>query len=373
MFYPTSKRESAMDAKSLLDSLMGASRNQDLKEQKKNKGNNFKADSVCKHYLVGFCPSQELAETKLSRVKGGQPMNECKLTHSDAMKSEFEAHSDHKKLCIEYERSLLSALDKLVRDADSLASKERDTVKKNEVEVPGSTQMKKMPQSTELEISRLTKDMNKLMAAAEENAEKGDVDGSKFKVTLAEEIKSKIDELKADYVRPISKYRGEEVCEVCGQRLEAFDPKNPSRHEAHFTGLVHNSYIKIRDWFKTLKKKPEHSDFRGSGSSSADQQGKSERVDREQDRDRLRDRDRGRDADGDGRDSRRSRSRGDRERSRVERDRVRDRDRFEERDRYRNHDRGGDRDRFRDRGYRDRAGDRGNGHSRDRSRSRRRG
>ena len=59
----------------------------------------------------------------------------------------------------------------------------------NEVEVPGSTQMKKLPQSTEIEISRLTKDMNKLMASAEWVAERGDVDGSKFKVMLAEEIK----------------------------------------------------------------------------------------------------------------------------------------------------------------------------------------
>jgi len=148
MFDPTSKRNAVPDAKSLLDSLMGVSRNQDLKEQKKNKGNNFKADSICKHYLLGFCPTQELAKANRSWVKGGILSSECKLTHSDAMKLEFEAHPDFEKLQTEYDRSLLATLEKFVRDADTLASKEKDNIKKNEVDTPVSTQMKK-PQWTE--------------------------------------------------------------------------------------------------------------------------------------------------------------------------------------------------------------------------------
>jgi len=41
--------------------------------------------------------------------------------------------------------------------------------------------------------------MNKMMAAAEEVAEKGDVEGSKFKVILAGEIKAKMKELEEKY------------------------------------------------------------------------------------------------------------------------------------------------------------------------------
>merc|ERR1719215_1507413 len=103
MFYPTSKKDEAPDAKSLLDALMGASRNQDLKEQKKNKGNNFKSDSICKHYLLGFCPTQELAQGNRSWIRGGILTSECELTHSDVMKAEFEAHPDFGKLQSEYQ------------------------------------------------------------------------------------------------------------------------------------------------------------------------------------------------------------------------------------------------------------------------------
>jgi len=47
------------DARKLLDSLMGQTRNVDLKEAKKKKGQNFKEENVCKFYLVGFCPQNE--------------------------------------------------------------------------------------------------------------------------------------------------------------------------------------------------------------------------------------------------------------------------------------------------------------------------
>merc|ERR1712216_117870 len=105
------------------------------------------------------------------------------------------------------------------------------------------------------EVARLTKDMNKLMSAAEDVAEKGDIDGSRFKVELADEIKIKIKEVQRDYTHNLTGYRPEEVCDVCGQRLEAFDPKNPTRYESHFTGVVHLLYLKICEWYKDLSEK----------------------------------------------------------------------------------------------------------------------
>jgi len=47
------------DAKKLLDSLMGQTRNLDLAEAKKKKGQNFKAKDSCKFFLLGFCPMNE--------------------------------------------------------------------------------------------------------------------------------------------------------------------------------------------------------------------------------------------------------------------------------------------------------------------------
>jgi len=361
MLYSRTKKDVPMDAKSLLDSLMGASRNQDTAEQKKNKGNNFKKKDICKHFLLGFCPGHEVGQTKLSRFKGVNE-EQCRLTHSEAMKEEFEKHEDHKELRKEYEESLLRDLRKLVREAGVMAKKEQGNVKKNEVDIPGSTQFKKLPQHITDEVERLTKDMNKLMAAAEDIAEKGDVDGSKFKVMLADEINSKIAELKADYARPITKYREEEVCDVCGQRLEAFDPKNTQRYDAHFTGIVHVLFMKIQKWYKELDDKHGGGSSRDKKDRSPSKEAAGDKGDKEQGGDASKEekggdsaKDRPRDGDRDRRRSRSARDRGDRDRDRGGDRGDRDRDR----------DRGGDRDRNGDRDRRGR--DR-----RDRSRSRRR-
>merc|ERR1712107_148491 len=77
--------------------------------------------------------------------------------------------------------------------------------------------------------------MNKMMAAAEVGAEKGNVDGSKFKAILAHEIKDKMKELEEKYtVTYTVTHRGEEVCEICGTRYEALIATNHARHAAHF-------------------------------------------------------------------------------------------------------------------------------------------
>ena len=45
------------------------------------------------------------------------------------------------------------------------------------------------------QYDQMKADMDKMMASAEDEAEKGNIDGSKFKVMLADEIKEKIQEL----------------------------------------------------------------------------------------------------------------------------------------------------------------------------------
>merc|ERR1740139_1639080 len=98
--------------------------------------------------------------------------------------------------------------------------------------------------------------MNKMMGAAEEEAEKGNVDGSKFKVMLAGEIKTKIAELEEKYIVTYTvTHKGEEVCDICGTRTEAFDQKNSARYAAHFTGKVHIAYVRIREWITKIKEK----------------------------------------------------------------------------------------------------------------------
>lgn len=321
------------DAKKLLDSLMGQTRNQTLSEAKQSKGKNFMADNVCKPFLLGFCPMSELAESKMA---GKRNIKECTKVHSDAMKDEFKNHPEQAKYKSEYEKQMLPMLESMVREADAWVAREQANVTK----VAGSNEKitaNNMPPSTKEQFDQLKQDMNKMMAAAENEAEKGNVEGSKFKVMLADEIKEKVKELEEKYIVTYDvTHRGEEVCETCGTRYEALTSTNHARYKAHFNGKVHVSYVKIRDWIQELKKNSRKAG--GDDSERSDRGDRGDRKDREKTDRRRRSRSAGRkdaeDEKGSRRDSDRRRSRSkrdnrdrDRDRDRGDRDRDRDRDR----------------------------------------------
>lgn len=321
------------DARKLLDSLMGQSRDASFEEAKKNKGENFKKDNVCKPFLLGFCPCSELAESKMA---GKRNISDCKKVHSDAMRDEFNRHPEKERIKVEYEKSLLPVLEGLVREADAWVSRERANVSKISID-PEQVTANNMPPSVLEQYEQLKKDMNKMIAAAEAEAEKGNVDGSKFKVMLADEIKDKVKELDDKYIATYTvTHRGEEVCDICGTRYEALTSTNQARHNAHFKGKVHLSYAKIREWITDLRKKNREED---RGRPREDRDGRDRgRDDRGKDKDRGRGDEAG-DADGGKRRSR-SRSRRERRRSRSRRDRRdRSRDRRDRRDRSRSRER----------------------------------
>mmetsp|Transcript_23278 Transcript_23278/g.51401 ORF Transcript_23278/g.51401 Transcript_23278/m.51401 type:complete len:325 (-) Transcript_23278:183-1157(-) len=280
------------ETRKLLDSLMGQSRNQSLTEAKKNKGKNFTEEGVCKFYLLGFCPLNELAASKML---GKRNIMDCRKTHSDFLKEEYETSSERDKYQAEYEKALLPVLEGLVREADAWVARERANVQKTELATPETAVVNNMPPSVKEQLEQLTEDMNKMMAAAEEVAEKGDVEGSKFKVMLAGEIKAKIKELEEKYIVTYTvTHRGEEVCEICGTRTEAATASNHARYAAHFQGKVHLGYVKIREWIKTLRKKerdnerPSRSERHGSGRSRSDRRGSGRSREGDGDRDRSR-------------------------------------------------------------------------------------
>merc|ERR1719511_316459 len=134
-----------------------------------------------------------------------------------------------------------------------------------------------MPQSVKDQVDALEVDMNKMMASAEELAEKGDIEGSKFKVMLAEEIKNKVKEIEGKHPSYTVTLREEWVCDICGTRTEAVTENNETRFAAHFTGKVHLGYAKIREWVKELRKKQRDREERRSGSRDRDRRGRRSR------------------------------------------------------------------------------------------------
>mmetsp|Transcript_96348 Transcript_96348/g.267725 ORF Transcript_96348/g.267725 Transcript_96348/m.267725 type:complete len:340 (+) Transcript_96348:72-1091(+) len=336
------------DARKLLDSLMGTSRDAALEEAKKTKGKNFTADNVCKHYLLGFCPQYELGNSKLTTKRN---LGECHKVHSDAMKSEYEAHPDKEKYRTEYEKQFLPFLESQVREADAWVARERANVQKTAAAgAIEKTTINTMPDAVKEQVAELTKDMNKMMASAEDLAEKGDIEGSRFKVELADEIKEKIKDIEDRHPSYTVTLKEEWVCDVCGTRTEAVNEHNTARFKAHFTGKVHLGYEKIREWVKKIRARQRDADVsrsrrdaaddarrrRGSRSrerQGGDRSGAREAADAERRRSRDGDRSSAREADTERR-RRRSRSREERSRG-GDRDRRRSRSRGEDRGRRR--------------------------------------
>merc|ERR1719468_1138088 len=111
------------------------------------------------------------------------------------MKSEYAAHPEREKYRTEYEKQFLPFLEAQVREADAWVARERANAQKAAAGASEKTTISTMPDAVREQVDALTKDMNKMMASAEELAEKGDIEGSKFKVVLADEIKNKVKEL----------------------------------------------------------------------------------------------------------------------------------------------------------------------------------
>jgi len=249
------------DAKKLLDSLMGQTRNLDLKEAKKKKGNNFKESNCCKFYLLGFCPQHEELFRNTKRHLG-----ECGKIHSIALKEEFEAHAERESYEIKYVRDLVKYMEGIVRTADDAVSRQgRNIVAANkELEERGPNDVAKR------EIMKIRENCNLLLNEAEELAEKGDVEGSKMKQAIFEQTKQKADDYEEKSKQPIK----EEVCDVCGLRPEDGDGM---RKFSHTEGKIHQGFVKVREWLAKMRAR---SDELGIGPNREDSDRRSKSRDR---------------------------------------------------------------------------------------------
>lgn len=294
------------EARKLLDSLMGSHRNVDRKEAKARKGQNFKEDNICKLYLLGFCPQYEDLFHSTKRDIG-----KCNKVHSEAMKLEFEAHPERERYMFEYERQLRNYLEDLVRGADEWVARERRNIQaaNQQIEESGPNEIAKA------EIKKLNDQAAALFMEAENLAEAGNFDESKVKLELAEEVKKRA----SDWEEKARTVRTEDVCEVCGSRMESGDPsKAKFRHE---DGKIHAGYVKIRRWLMEIRQKLREREERGDIEDT-------KRTDREVREREPRDKER-----------RRSRSTGKVEGSRRDAEREREKDR--QRPRGRERERGG--------------------------------
>mmetsp|Transcript_20213 Transcript_20213/g.54208 ORF Transcript_20213/g.54208 Transcript_20213/m.54208 type:complete len:303 (+) Transcript_20213:80-988(+) len=287
-----------MDAKALLDSLMGPSRDKDLKEQRRSDG--WKEENVCKRYIIGFCPNNQNDCWFNARRRD---LGLCTKVHSEALRKQFQDHPDREKHLPAYEKEFLAYLESVISEADASIAREKKKAAPAGVETRIPVHLK----GTAKELKQQAEDCLKL---AEEAAEKGDVEGSKRLTAQSGKLKEDLEDLKARYTYEST---GENVCEVCGVRCL---PGEQADYEAHLEGKLHLGYKKMRDKAQELREKRRAKE---TGSREGPRREEERGADRERRRSRSRDRDRQaeRDAGRDrGRDRRRSKSRDRRERDR---------------------------------------------------------
>lgn len=226
------------DARKLLESLMGPNRNIDRQEFKKKKGQAFKEDNICKHYLVGFCPKHEGLFHSTKRDLGS-----CTKIHSDAMKAELEAHKDTSKYTNDYENSLKKHLEELVRSADAWVARERGNIMdlNRSLEESGPSDLAKG------EIKKLQEQASLLLNEAEDLAERGNMEGSKLKAEMATEVTKRA----LEWEEKAKAARKDDVCDICGSRMESGDTRVAKFR--HSEGKVHLGYVKIREFLHGLR------------------------------------------------------------------------------------------------------------------------
>mmetsp|Transcript_22632 Transcript_22632/g.52794 ORF Transcript_22632/g.52794 Transcript_22632/m.52794 type:complete len:301 (+) Transcript_22632:113-1015(+) len=286
------------DARALLDSLMGPSRDKSKSENLRDDG--WKEGNVCKRFLVGFCPNS--AQDNWFHNTRRKDINVCTKIHSDRLKADFEKHPDRERYQAIYEKEFLDFLEGLVREADAWIARET----KNAAG-PG----KKLPPQVKEKIVELKAKSEQLMKDAEDFGDKNDLTSSQAAVTEANRINQEIAQLKEEHTYEFS---GEVVCEVCGVRC---NPDSRADYQAHVLGKLHEGYTTIRAKVKELREKVRNKEEKNGASDApkeskegggGDKEGRDKEKERNRDRDR--DRDRGRERDRD----RRSRDRRDRRR-----------------------------------------------------------
>lgn len=385
-------------AKALLDSLMGPAR--DVKKDENSK--DWKDRTVCKSFLIGFCPNEKKA------LGGKRTIEVCPKIHSEIIKATFEEHKDGKpgsEFRIRCEEIALRDLEYVVGECEAHAKSEAERIKRE----PKS---RRLPPEANIKISAMKREREQLLLKAEtldDCAARENENLTKQAQTLQDDAEAyqKEEERKVAEAAPKTL-----LCDICATAYTG-DEEN----EKHLKYKVHGAYAKVREQMALLKKNREDREAAETEKRVAererkkkeaedgkdgekdgeekkkklrdigeeDEKKRSKSRDRKKDRKGSRSRDKEKESKGKDRKSSRSREKGkDRRRSlsrdkeknrKSSRSRDRGKNRKGSRSREKNKDRKGSKSRSPKKGDRDKKDkdrDRDRGRSRSRSRSRRR-
>lgn len=168
------------ETRALLDALMGPNRN--LKAAAGSGGTDFADKTICKNFLVGFCPHDWFTLAK-------RQLKPCAKVHSEMMRTLFEGHADSAKYRIEYEEEFLSYLERIASECDQYIARERPKCR------PKGTKAVRLPPEVQTRLEEKEKTYAELIKKAEAMAEESSL--SKSQATEDAEMKQDVGEAAA--------------------------------------------------------------------------------------------------------------------------------------------------------------------------------
>ncbi|KAJ7531455.1 hypothetical protein O6H91_14G044600 [Diphasiastrum complanatum] len=229
-----------MDAKALLDELMGKDRDLPL-GQKKKKSRCFDDPEVCRYHLVAFCPHDLFPNTK-------SDLGPCEKIHDDSLRQDY-LKSDR---IAKYEAEFLGYLERLIADLERKIKRCHERLEK---EMP----LTEHARANNDRISAIAMEVRALLKQAEQEGEDGLVDQAQATMNKVEALNKEKDHLvravMPEFSNIIEKEKRMQVCEVCGAMQASTDTEK--RLASHLEGRQHMGYFRIRQTLELLKKKRE--------------------------------------------------------------------------------------------------------------------
>ncbi|GET01919.1 luc7-like protein 3 [Rhizophagus clarus] len=203
---------------------------------------NFWDDSVCKHFLVKFCPNSLFTNTK-------SDLGPCTKVHDEKLRKQYQEAPDRTKYG--YEIKFYDYLQSLCNDLDKKIRKGNDRLNVR----PDDTLLNPNKDEKEEKMIILDEKIKELLVKIEGAGEEGRVQEAQILTKEVETLQKDLDFLKnlfsrfdytSDDSNPLFKQeRRMLVCEVCGAFLVTNDTSN--RMDAHLQGKQHTGYKQIRE------------------------------------------------------------------------------------------------------------------------------
>ncbi|KAI8971108.1 hypothetical protein BDB01DRAFT_812340 [Pilobolus umbonatus] len=198
----------------------------------------FWDDSVCKHYLVAFCPSQLFTNTK-------SDLGVCDKIHNDRLRDRYQKVADKSKY--PYEDEFFDYLNKLIVD---LTRKIRNGIGRLNIQSEDKLADSRKEEREE-KMVLLDVKIKELLQKVEEAGEEGRVQEATDLQNEVEKLQEELKQLQENTDTLNKSEKRMEVCDVCGAFLVTNDSSD--RLEAHYQGKQHQGYLKIRDTIEQMR------------------------------------------------------------------------------------------------------------------------